>query len=61
MTHPEYARWDNLWAGIFTRDRQSRHKETLLSYASKFRAHKIANHTDDSSFARRMLNQSYGV
>ncbi|NVZ51827.1 fatty acid desaturase family protein [Pseudomonas sp. B6002] len=61
MSHPEYARWDNLWAGIFTRDRHSPNKETMLSYAAKFRAHKIANHADDSSFARRMLNQAYGV
>ena len=61
MSHPEYARWDNMWAGIFTRDRHSRHKETLLSYAAKFRAHKIVNQGDDSSFARRMLNQASGV
>lgn len=61
MSHPEYARWDNMWAGIFTRDRNSRHKETLLSYAAKFRAHKIVNQGDDSSFARRMLNQASGV
>ncbi|WP_225926540.1 MULTISPECIES: fatty acid desaturase family protein [Pseudomonas] len=61
MTHPEYARWDNLWAGIFTRDRKGRHKETMLSYAAKYRAHRLSNRDDTSSFAQQILTQASGV
>lgn len=32
-----YARWDGLWAGILTRTPGRRDKETLLSYAAKYR------------------------
>lgn len=32
-----YARWDGLWAGIVTRSRREREKETLVSYAAKYR------------------------
>ncbi|EOD66390.1 fatty acid desaturase family protein [Amycolatopsis vancoresmycina] len=32
-----YARWDALWAGIVTRTRKERGKETLISYAAKYR------------------------
>jgi fatty acid desaturase len=32
-----YARWDALWAGIITRPRNRRDKETLISYAAKYR------------------------
>ncbi|HET9138979.1 fatty acid desaturase family protein [Actinophytocola sp.] len=32
-----YASWDGLWAGIVTRSRGGRHKETLISYAAKYR------------------------
>jgi fatty acid desaturase len=34
---PAYARWDDLWAGIITRPSGQKDKETLLSYASKYR------------------------
>ncbi|MFE3125790.1 hypothetical protein ACFXHD_20465, partial [Streptomyces hydrogenans] len=30
--------WDGLWAGAFTRPRSRRDKETVLSYAAKYRA-----------------------
>lgn len=32
-----YARWDGLWAGILTRSLGRRNKETLISYAAKYR------------------------
>jgi fatty acid desaturase len=32
-----YAAWDRLWAGIFTRPKNRKGKETLISYASKYR------------------------
>jgi fatty acid desaturase len=32
-----YARWDGLWAGILTRRADQQDRETLLSYASKYR------------------------
>jgi fatty acid desaturase len=34
---PAYAQWDGLWAGIMTRSPGRRDKETLISYASKYR------------------------
>jgi fatty acid desaturase len=34
---PAYARWDAMWAGILTRPRSRRDRETLLSYAAKYR------------------------
>ncbi|MEU1075108.1 MULTISPECIES: fatty acid desaturase family protein [unclassified Streptomyces] len=33
-----YARWDGLWAGVLTRTKGRENQETLLSYASKYRA-----------------------
>ncbi|MFG2121130.1 fatty acid desaturase [Streptomyces sp. NPDC048710] len=33
-----YARWDGLWAGVLTRSRGRENQETLISYASKYRA-----------------------
>lgn len=32
-----YARWDGLWAGILTRGRGRADRETLISYAAKYR------------------------
>ncbi|GLZ38103.1 fatty acid desaturase family protein [Actinokineospora sp. NBRC 105648] len=34
---PAYARWDSLWAGILTRSPGRRDRETLISYAGKYR------------------------
>ncbi|HEY1628161.1 MAG TPA: fatty acid desaturase family protein [Streptosporangiaceae bacterium] len=34
---PAYACWDGLWAGILTRARGERDRETVLSYAAKYR------------------------
>jgi hypothetical protein len=34
---PAYARWDGLWAGILTRRAGHRNRETLISYAAKYR------------------------
>jgi fatty acid desaturase len=33
-----YARWDDLWAGVLTRPRSRRGRETVVSYATKYRA-----------------------
>ncbi|MFJ8132591.1 fatty acid desaturase family protein [Streptomyces hydrogenans] len=38
LADPGYAAWDGLWAGAFTRPRSRRDKETVLSYAAKYRA-----------------------
>lgn len=37
LQDPAYARWDGLWAGILTRSRGRADKETLISYAAKYR------------------------
>jgi fatty acid desaturase len=37
LTDEAYARWDALWAGILTRPRNRQDKETLISYAAKYR------------------------
>jgi len=37
LADPAYGAWDALWAGIFTRGRGRKGKETLISYASKYR------------------------
>ncbi|WP_371408754.1 fatty acid desaturase family protein [Micromonospora zamorensis] len=34
---PAYALWDGMWAGIMTRSPGRRDKETLISYAGKYR------------------------
>lgn len=34
---PAYACWDGLWAGIVTRGRGERGRETVVSYAAKYR------------------------
>jgi fatty acid desaturase len=49
-----YARWDSLWAGILTRSPGSRDRETLISYAAKYRNWRRAGgdpSTLDRSFA----------
>jgi fatty acid desaturase len=38
LDDPGYRRWDGLWAGILTRSRDQRDRETLLSYAAKYRS-----------------------
>jgi fatty acid desaturase len=37
LRDPGYAAWDGLWAGAFTRPRNRRDKETVISYAAKYR------------------------
>ncbi len=37
LRDPAYANWDRLWAGIITRRKQDLGKETLISYAAKYR------------------------
>jgi fatty acid desaturase len=34
---PGYASWDGLWAGVLTRPRSRSGKETVISYAAKYR------------------------
>ncbi|MEU7885527.1 fatty acid desaturase family protein [Microbispora bryophytorum] len=34
---PAYARWDRMWAGILTRSHDEADRETLISYAAKYR------------------------
>lgn len=49
---PSYRQWDALWAGILTRKRSESDKETLVSYASKYREHARSGHiVEGSSFA----------
>lgn len=38
LSDPAYARWDGMWAGVISRSRGRRDRETLMSYASKYRA-----------------------
>jgi len=37
LRDPAYACWDGLWAGIVTRSRGERGRETVVSYAAKYR------------------------
>ncbi|MEU0520243.1 fatty acid desaturase family protein [Streptosporangium sp. NPDC006007] len=37
LRDPGYAVWDGLWAGAFTRSSSRRGKETVISYAAKYR------------------------
>ncbi|WP_406315709.1 fatty acid desaturase family protein [Streptosporangium sp. NBC_01639] len=37
LNDPGYALWDGLWAGVFTRPRHRDGKETVISYAVKYR------------------------
>jgi fatty acid desaturase len=37
LADPAYAGWDGLWAGVLTRPRSRRGKETVISYAAKYR------------------------
>ena len=37
LSDPAYACWDGLWAGILTRGRGERSRETVVSYAAKYR------------------------
>ncbi|PHM48649.1 fatty acid desaturase family protein [Xenorhabdus miraniensis] len=56
MSDTNYARWDRLWGGIFTR--KNKNEETLLSYAKKYREYKRLNEKNDvsHSFAKYMLS-----
>lgn len=46
---PAYARWDGLWAGILTRPSGRRDRETLISYASRYRNWRRAGGDPDAS------------
>jgi fatty acid desaturase len=37
LKDPAYAAWDQIWGGVLTRPRDRKGKETLISYASKYR------------------------
>lgn len=57
LADPAYAAWDHMWAGVFTRRRDQRGKETVLSYAAKYRAWRRGGGDPDelpTSFAELM-------
>ncbi len=41
MAYAAYARWNDIWAGALTRSRSERGRETLASYAGKYRAWRL--------------------
>ncbi|MEU9119087.1 fatty acid desaturase family protein [Streptomyces sp. NPDC048506] len=58
LKDPAYVRWDGLWAGILTRPRSRQGKETVISYAAKYRDWRQAGGdpaTSDSTFAELMM------
>ncbi|WP_329620202.1 fatty acid desaturase family protein [Streptomyces sp. NBC_01255] len=58
LRDPVYAAWDGLWAGAFTRPRSRRDKETVISYAAKYRQWRKDGgepETAEPTFARVML------
>lgn len=58
LRDPGYAAWDGLWAGAFTRPRSRREKETVISYAAKYRQWRKAGGDPAAAsptFARLML------
>jgi fatty acid desaturase len=38
MADAGYAEWDSMWAGVLTRTRREKGRDTVLSYASAYRA-----------------------
>jgi fatty acid desaturase len=52
-----YARWDRLWGGIFTRESKNPNGETVLSYAAKYRSYKLSKEIYDCSFGKHMFNR----
>ncbi|MFK0050150.1 fatty acid desaturase family protein [Streptomyces sp. NPDC090741] len=58
LADPGYAAWDGLWAGAFTRPRSRRDKETVISYAAKYRVWRQAGGDPAAagpSFAQLMM------
>lgn len=58
LRDPGYAAWDGLWAGAFTRPRSRRDKETVISYAAKYRRWRQAGGDpggSDPTFAQLMM------
>ncbi|MEU8980366.1 fatty acid desaturase family protein [Streptomyces sp. NPDC048309] len=58
LRDPGYAAWDGLWAGAFTRPRSKRDKETVISYAAKYREWRKSGGdpaATDRTFAQLML------
>ena len=52
LDDPAYRVWDGLWAGILTRKSNENGRETLLSYASRYREHcRTGGAPEGSSFA----------
>ncbi|MCG3461079.1 fatty acid desaturase family protein [Xenorhabdus bovienii] len=58
MSDPNYAKWDCLWGGIFTR--KNKNEETLLSYAKKYREYRESNKDGGikKSFAKYILSKN---
>ncbi|MCW6009379.1 fatty acid desaturase family protein [Micromonospora sp. CPCC 205371] len=58
LDDPLYAAWDGMWAGVLTRGRGGKDRETLTSYASKYRAWRRAGGDPQAAsvtFATAML------
>ncbi|SDI11082.1 Fatty acid desaturase [Actinokineospora alba] len=54
---PAYARWDGMWAGVFSVPASRRGKETVISYAAKYREWRQAGGVPGTgpSFATLMM------
>ncbi|MFD7702419.1 fatty acid desaturase [Streptomyces caelestis] len=58
LDDPAYAGWDGMWAGVLSRPRSRRGKETVISYAAKYRAWRRNGGdptTADRTFAQSMM------
>jgi fatty acid desaturase len=58
LTDAAYARWDDLWAGVLTTPKSRRGRETVVSYATKYRAWRQAGGDpagDDLTFAQLVM------
>ncbi|GIF96679.1 hypothetical protein Cci01nite_17730 [Catellatospora citrea] len=58
LQDPQYAAWDGLWAGAFTRPRSRKNKETVISYAAKYRQWRKAGgdpSVSNPTFAQLMM------
>lgn len=56
MNDPCYRAWDQLWSGILTRKPSERGRETLVSYASKYRTHMRNGHVPtETTYARAAI------
>ncbi|MBB4912862.1 fatty acid desaturase family protein [Actinophytocola algeriensis] len=57
LDDPGYAMWDGMWAGVFSRPAARKDKETVISYAAKYREWRSAGGEPDvgPSFATLMM------